>query len=367
MSKHIQLLENLIRNAGVSAAPAKVTASMHTMHAYLQECGIPFLTFEQFGERTVLFAANRPGKVMDVILNAHLDVVPAEEYQFTPRIEGDRIYGRGSCDDLGNAVVAAETLRLMKDAPIGIGIIFTADEEIGGTTTAGMVERGYRAEKLAFVLDGNENAIVCREKGIAVFRCTAHGKSCHASTPWAGVNPIAMLMQAYCRLEKEFAKWPQASEADPWHLTMAPCCLGGGHADNQVPATAEILLNIRYTGQEELDRFYAMLRDAMGDEIYIDIEQTRSCQPVFCDENHPLMQMLMEELRRVLPGENPCFESMCGATDARHMVGWDVPIAITGIVGDGIHSNDEWTSLKSIDTYIAWLCASLQRLADGKF
>ena len=293
-------------------------------------------------------------------------MVPAEAHQFQPVADGDKICGRGAVDDLGNAVVAIETLRLMKDSPIGIGVIFTADEEIGGDTTAGMVELGYRATSLAVVLDGNANAIVCREKGMAIFQCTAGGIACHASTPVPGENPITKLMQGYCRLEAEFAKWPQMKDGDLWHLTMVPCIISGGDADNQVPASASMTINVRYTSTEELERFSIMLKEAMGDEKDIAVQIPRTCLPVFCDENNPVMQMMMEELRKAVPEAEPQFETMCGATDARHMTGWNVPIAITGVVGNGFHGVDEWVSSKSIAQYIQWLCSVIRRLDEEK-
>ena len=69
MESHIQLLEKLISNAAVSSQPENVNRSMDTVAEYLAAAGIPQLTFETFGDRKVLFAANRPGKVQDVILN----------------------------------------------------------------------------------------------------------------------------------------------------------------------------------------------------------------------------------------------------------------------------------------------------------
>src|SRR5579875_738778 len=53
--------------------------------------------------------------VFRVILNAHLDVVPAPPEQFVPRREGDRLYARGAQDmkvsALAEALVFRETAR----------------------------------------------------------------------------------------------------------------------------------------------------------------------------------------------------------------------------------------------------------------
>ena len=37
------------------------------------------------------------------MLHGHLDVVPGRPEQFTPRIDGDRLYGRGAYDMKGGS------------------------------------------------------------------------------------------------------------------------------------------------------------------------------------------------------------------------------------------------------------------------
>src|SRR5439155_24358872 len=47
-----------------------------------------------------------PGKTDGpaTLFESHMDTVPAEDWSdraFTPRVEGDRVFGRGACDDKG--------------------------------------------------------------------------------------------------------------------------------------------------------------------------------------------------------------------------------------------------------------------------
>ena len=46
-------------------------------------------------------------------------------------------------------------------------------------------------------------------------------------------------------------------------------------------------------------------------------------------------------MRRAWPDKGVGFVRMNGATDARHMVGWQVPIACAGADHRGIHGADE--------------------------
>ena len=72
----------------------------------------------------------------EIFFACHLDVVPAPDSMFVPRIKGKRMYARGSYDDKGSA---AALICLMRDfAKEGkkpsVGLILTTDEEIGEKT-----------------------------------------------------------------------------------------------------------------------------------------------------------------------------------------------------------------------------------------
>src|ERR1700754_1097883 len=51
--------------------------------------------------RPVLAATAGPQPGPTIVLHGHLDVVPARPEQFSPSIEGDRLYGRGAYDMKG--------------------------------------------------------------------------------------------------------------------------------------------------------------------------------------------------------------------------------------------------------------------------
>ncbi len=70
---------------------------------------------------------------------AHSDVVPAADWHdseygpFDPRIDGDRLYGRGSCDMKGSiaSMLAAVSQRAKASFDRPLYVVVTADEEVG--------------------------------------------------------------------------------------------------------------------------------------------------------------------------------------------------------------------------------------------
>ncbi len=79
-------------------------------------------------------------KALDIL--AHLDVVPVTDGwkvtdPFTPKIVGDRIYGRGTADDKGPAIAALYAVRAIKELGIplkySLRLILGSDEECGSS------------------------------------------------------------------------------------------------------------------------------------------------------------------------------------------------------------------------------------------
>src|SRR3954465_13110830 len=83
-----------------------------------------------------------------VILHGHLDVVPAYANQFEPRIEGDRLIGRGAYDMKGALAAMMCAVRDVLDNGRGrVRFICVPDEEseeIGSHCTDALVEEGLR-------------------------------------------------------------------------------------------------------------------------------------------------------------------------------------------------------------------------------
>ena len=71
-----------------------------------------------------------PEDAPTVVLHGHLDVVPGRPGQFEPRIEGDRLYGRGAYDMKGALAAMLVTTAAMRDQDrvrVRLGIV--GDEE----------------------------------------------------------------------------------------------------------------------------------------------------------------------------------------------------------------------------------------------
>jgi len=134
--------------------------------------------FESGGKPSALVYPGTERRDFDVILNAHLDVVPAPPGQFRPRRDGDRLYARGAQDMKVSGLLAAQVFRELA-AGLGypVALQLVTDEEVSGRDgTLHQLERGVRGR---FVIVGESSGlhIVNESKGMLVARLLATGRS----------------------------------------------------------------------------------------------------------------------------------------------------------------------------------------------
>ena len=350
MQTDLEFLKRLVEIPSETHDIAQCNRATALMREYLEKRGV-ICTVEKLGDREFLCAATTPGKVHDYLFNAHLDVVPAPQALYTPRIEGDRLFARGASDCKGAALVIAHVLIEML-GKADVGAVFSTDEETGGTTSAEAVRLGYDARKMIGVIDSAPYMITTAHKGIIDLRLIAHGRNAHSSLPWEGDNAIDRLIDGYAKLRAAWTKNAPDESGDQWFDTYSAVIVGGGTAHNKVPEEASLLVNIRYTVPGDADRIEKFVGETTG----LEVKRETCCQPFVCDENEPVFGRLAEIMRHAWPDKGVGFVRMNGATDARHFGVSKAPIAVLGIDGGDCHTDKEWVGIKGIGEMADVLC-----------
>ncbi len=181
-------------------------------------------------------------EVPAVVLSTHFDCVPPF---FSSRVDGDRLYGRGSCDAKG--ILAAQVAavdRLRREGETRVGLLFVVGEERGsdGAKLANGAARGTR-----FLINGEptDSRIGAATRGILRLKLRAAGRAAHSSFPELGVSAIDKLLDALVELRS--IALPEDPVLGRTHYTIG--LIDGGVAPNVVPPSAEAEVMFRTVGE----------------------------------------------------------------------------------------------------------------------
>src|SRR2546421_847158 len=139
-----------------------------------------------------------------VVLHAHLDVVPGRPEQFAPRIDGDRLLGRGAYDMKGGLAGMMCAVRdLVSQTEVRVHFVCVSDEESEDIEQRGsdfLVEQGYAGD-FAITGEPTDLHIGVQAKGVLAMRIQVGGTSAHGSTPWAGDNAVLKALDRFRQIE----------------------------------------------------------------------------------------------------------------------------------------------------------------------
>lgn len=298
-----------------------------------------------------LVITTKDSKTPDLFLMAHIDVVPAEESQFTPRIVDHKLYGRGAYDmKMAIACYLLLFQELGNELPeLNIGIMLTSDEEVGGMNgVKRLLEEGY-ASKFAFLPDGGFNwNFEESAKGVMQVRLIARGISAHSSRPWLGQNAIELLMHSLGDINHYFDE--KKLQYGNYFPTANIGMIQGGKSTNQVPDYAEAKIDIRYPPSLNPQKMFADLTELLEKEPKLSIEILAEGSPHQVDLQHPAFvkfKKIAKELYSIDIGSTLSY----GASDARFFGERNIPVMVIAPQGGEIHGDGEWIDLNDLNRF----------------
>ena len=166
-----------------------------------------------------------------VLLSTHLDTVPP---YLPPRWEGDRLWGRGTCDAKGILATMTEALRVLlaeghRDLAF-LGVVAEETDSLGAQTA---LELGGPLAGLEAVINGEptENRLATGQKGALHLRLNCHGKAAHSGLPEEGVNAAFPLLDWIAELRGLPLPVDPSLGPEVWNLGK----LAAGRAINIIP------------------------------------------------------------------------------------------------------------------------------------
>jgi acetylornithine deacetylase len=176
-----------------------------------------------------------------VTLSTHLDTVPP---YIPPRLESDRLRGRGACDAKGIAaamIVAAE--RLADAGEDRVDLLFVIGEERGSD---GARAANQLAPTSRWLINGEptDSRLATGCKGSWRVTVRTRGRAAHSAYPELGESAILPMADLLTKLQA----LPLPVDAALGPSTINVGLISGGAASNIIPAECEAELLVRLVG-----------------------------------------------------------------------------------------------------------------------
>ncbi|MGO8789091.1 MAG: M20 family metallopeptidase [Terriglobia bacterium] len=337
---------------------------------------VPGLTYE--GRSNLRLRVAGTGGGQSLLFNTHLDVVPASQGQahaFEPRVEAQRVYGRGACDAKGQvatiytALLAAKRLGLKLKGDVLAHLV--VEEEVGGNGTLAMVRAGERADG-CIVMEPTELRILSSVRGAVWFRVICTGRPGHSGRAGETVSALKMAVRAMEILEQYHDRLLAASRGiplfdpypNPMPITFGKLAAGDWPATAPARATIEGVLGLlpNKTRYQVMDEMRQALLDSSDPWLreHFQLEFMYRHDSHVLDPEHPLVTRLQACCRENgAAGEVSAMTASCDSWFYNNQL--QIPTVVFGAGSLGFaHTNEEQIGWDDIRQGAAILIGFLQ-------
>ena len=298
-------------------------------------------------------------------LSSHMDTVPGIDWAgdpFEARVDGDRLYGLGSCDmkgPLAATIVAAQTYTSL-NVTKPLTLLLSSDEE---TDTQGALRIAEDSEILAsvrpdycIVAEPTDLLVVNAHKAAITFIAEAEGRAAHSSTG-EGINANHMMipfLNDMWRLYRELTETEIYMDPDfvppypDWNIVID----NFGSAPNVTVSKSRCTVNFRYTNR--LDPATVIRKvESSAQENNVKLTYWCSGDPLFTPPDSELVQIALGITHQDKPLGVPYRTDACALAST-------VPCVV---IGPGsykqAHTVNEWVSIeqlyRSVDLYKSFI------------
>jgi len=311
------------------------------------------------GRDNILATYRSPSSARHVLLEVHQDTVPADAMvidPFNPKVEGNRLYGRGACDNKGPmAAMMMAFRRLAHERPTGaasVTLALTVDEEF---TFLGVQElvKSKLDVACAIVAEPTCLDIVTTHKGTVRWKIRSKGRACHSSSPHLGVNAIYRMAPVILALQRYAGELSQRP-GDPvlGARTLSVGRIEGGVSVNVVPDHCTIEIDRRVIpGENPMAAYQDVVAYLENDPETQGMAESpgpwMSLPSLYHPNNESLADWLSETVRAV---RGTCKSmGVPFGTDASSLTNAGIP---TVVFGPGsiaqAHTDNEWVPLDEV-------------------
>jgi acetylornithine deacetylase len=295
---------------------------------------------------------------LSLILNGHMDTVGTEGMvdPFNPRVEGNRIYGRGSADMKGGLASILHAVKAVVDSEVDLKgdliVAFVVDEEYTSSGTEKLME--------SFKTDG---AVVCESTGLEIgiahkgfvwLEIKTYGKAAHGSRPEKGIDAIAKMGKFLVELDDFGSKvLSERSHKLLGSPSVHSSIIEGGRELSTYPDQCKLKLERRTIPGEDVRQVESELLSILerlstkDSKFNADLRTIFARGPFTVSAEENVVRFLKEAVNTVL-GTDPQYIGSYGWLDSEIIHNAGIPTVIFGPGGEGMHGINEYVYIDQV-------------------
>jgi acetylornithine deacetylase len=326
-----------------------------------------------------------PVRGKSLILNGHIDVVPVgaaalwSRPPFEPRVEGDRVYGRGAADMKAGLVAYTMAFRALQRlgfepaAPVYLQSV--VEEECTGNGALACLVEGYTAD--AALIPEPVDGVLTGQMGVMWLAIEVLGVPVHAAYAHTGVAAIEFAQYLVTKLRELEARWNLPAERHPHYrehehpVNFNLGKISGGEWASSVPTQCRVDLRLGYYPGLKPAAVRAQVEALLNEAWrahphheslrYEVVYQGFQAEGLVVDMAQPVITELIRAHEDIV-GAPIRKQAFTGTTDVKffHLYG-NIPATCYGPTGADIHGIDEWVSIDSMQRVSAVLALFIAR------
>ncbi len=342
----------------------------------LKEAGFVVQRQSVVGDRFNVLAEKGQG-AQALLLAGHMDTVPAvkgwQTDPWQPRIEGDRLYGLGSCDMKGGLCALLQAVENFQPQTYKLKLAFLVDEEHISQGAYTLIQSAWMQDVAAVLVPevgtsgGDQQPGPCRitlgRQGRVDLDIQIRGRSAHAGNAEAGVS--ALLRGAVVALALEqlpLAAHPQLGRSRATIRRFLSEAKG-----LSIPEVAELRIDrhlvppetIESARQDVVDLIERLYREGkltydptLPITVSIPERPTPYLMPYVVSPTIPFVQMIEQVVQEQI-GTVSYNYAFSVADENYYGARLGLPAVVLGPAGGNHHAPNEWVSLSSLGELVA--------------
>jgi acetylornithine deacetylase len=321
------------------------------------------------GRPSVIVRAPGAGGGRTLLLCGHIDTVNVEGMAapHSPRVDGDRLHGRGAYDMKAGVAAALIAAREVGRAGLrgDVVVAAVADEE---HSSLGVQEalRHVRADA-AIVTEPTELELVVAHKGFVWIEIEVSGVAAHGSRPHLGVDAIVKAGPVLTGLGQLDAALGERTHPLLGRGSLHASVIEGGVELSSYPARCVVGIERRTlpgeTGADIEGEIEQLLDRCRAADPDLRVEQRTLLvrEPFEVEHDSELVRALSEAAAEVT-GTAPPIAGASYWADAAFIAAAGIPTVMFGPGGEGAHALEEWVSLPDTEVVTRTLIGVASRL-----